>query len=99
MPKMNKLQVATSCKEDDNEYDDVPLSFCNIVLNHSSENSAFTLVKPKNRISAILENQKMTETRNQRKSAFRVIKGLFNSSIRQVCPCVKKEKNEDEKEV
>lgn len=89
MPKMNKLQFDASYKEDDNEYDDIPMTFCNTDLKHSSGKSAFTLVKPKNGISVLLENQKMAEIRNQRKSAFRAIKGLFNSSFKQVCPCLK----------
>ena len=100
MPKMNKLRVDTSYKEDDNEYDDIPMTFCNTDLKHSSGKSAFTPVKQKNVNGVILERQNMNETRNQRKSAFRTIKGLFSSSIKQVCPCVKeKESNEDDKEV
>jgi hypothetical protein len=100
MPKMNKLRVDTSYKEDVNETEDIPMNFCNIELNHSGEKSAFTPVKQKNVNGVILERQHMNETRNQRKSAFRTIKGLFNSSIKQVCPCVKeKESNEDDKEV
>ena len=98
MPKMNKLRVDTSYKEDMDETEDIPMNFCNIELNHSGEKSAFTPVKQKNVNGVILERQHMNETRNQRKSAFRAIKGLFNSSFKQVCPCVKeKEKDSDKK--
>ena len=92
MPKMNKLRVDTSHKEDVDDDEDIPMSFCNIDLRHSSENSAFTPVKPKNVNSVILEKQEVqyvNETRNQRKNAFRTIKGMFSSSIKQVCPCIK----------
>jgi hypothetical protein len=89
MPRMNKLRVDTSYKEDVDENEDIPMNFCNIEFKHSGEMSAFTQVNQKNVNDVILEKQQLNETRNQRKEAFRKIRGLFSSGIKQVCPCIK----------
>jgi hypothetical protein len=99
MPKMKKLQVDVSYKEDlDDEF---PMTFCKMDFKHSGEKSAFTQVKSKNVNDAILEDyqqkdaKRITETMNQRKDAFRSIKGLFRSGIKQVCPCIKEKESKD----